>query len=173
MAEPRKRSRPSRIRHRIEAQCETEAEKEALSRRFQRMRELLTPGGARFADNGVVLNTMFDIVEQEFAGQPTPCSSAPPSALSPSMMRNSGETLAVALLYSEKYLANMNNCYVMPCMEGMYSGDDNADDSSLFMCERHALTDLLDGLKAPCSCGMIRSPWTLDSIIQVIYIDSS
>ena len=75
MAEPRKRSRPSRIRHRIETQCETEAEKEALSRRFQKMRELLT-GGARFADNGVVLNTMFDIVEREFAGQPTP--SAPP-----------------------------------------------------------------------------------------------
>ena len=105
MAEPRKRSRPSRIRHRIETQCETEAKKEALSRRFQRMRELLTPGGAHFADNGVVLNTMFDIVEWEFAGQPTP-SSAPPSALSPSMMRNSGETLAVALLYSEKYSAN-------------------------------------------------------------------
>ena len=60
------------------------------------------------------------------------------------------------LLYSEKYSANMKNCYVMPCMEGMYSGDDNADDSSLFMCERHALTDLLDGLEAPCSCGMIR-----------------
>ena len=119
------------------------------------MRELLTPGGARSADNGVLLNTMFDIVEREFVGQPTLSSSAPPSALSPSMMRNSGETLAVALLhYSEKYLANMNNCYVMPCMEGMYSGDD----SSLFMCERHALTDLLDGLKAPCSCGMIRSP---------------
>ena len=102
MAEPRKRSRPSRICHRIETQCETEAEKEALSRRFQRMRELLTPGGARFADNGVVLNAMFDIVEREFAGQPTPCSSAPPSALNPSMMRNSGETLAVALLYIVK-----------------------------------------------------------------------
>ena len=159
MAEPRKRLRPSRICHRIETQCETEAEKEALSRRFQRMHELLTPSGARFADNGILLNTMFDIVEREFAGQPTPSSSAPPSALSPSMMRNSGETMAVALLYySEKYLANMNNCYVMPCMEGMYSGDDNADDSSLFMCERHALTDLLDGLKAPCSCGMICSP---------------
>ena len=63
----------------------------------------------------------------------------------------------------------MNNCYVTPCMEGMYSGDENADDSSLFMCERHALTDLLDGLKAPCSCGMMLSTWTLDSIIQVIY----
>ena len=74
------------------------------------------------------------------------------------------------LLYSKKYSANINNCYVMPCMEGMHSGDDNADDSSLFMCERHALTDLLDILKAPCSCDMIHSPWTLDSIIQVIYI---
>ena len=97
MAEPRKRLCPSRIRHQIKTQCETEAEKEALSRRFQRMCELLTPGGARFADNGVVLNAMFDIVEREFAGQPTP-SSAPPSALRPSMMRNSGETLAVAVI---------------------------------------------------------------------------
>ena len=85
------------------------------------MRELLTPAGARLVDNGVLLNAMFDIMEREFVGQPTPSSSAPLSA--------------VALLYSEKYLANMNNCYVMPCMEGMYSGDDNADDSSLFMCE--------------------------------------
>ena len=98
MAEPRKRLRPSHIRHRIETQCETETEKKALSRRFQRMRELLTPAGARFADNGVLLNAMFDIVEREFAGQPTPSSSALPSALRPSMMRNSGETLAVALL---------------------------------------------------------------------------
>ena len=98
MAEPRKHLRPSHIRHQIQIQCETEAEKEALSRRFQRMRELLTPDGARFADNGVLLNAIFNIVEREFAGQPTPSSSAPPSALSPSMMRNSGETLAVALL---------------------------------------------------------------------------
>ena len=28
----------------------------------------------------------------------------------------------------------------------MYSGDEDVDDSSLFICERHALTDLLDGL---------------------------
>ena len=49
----------------------------------------------------------------------------------------------------------------------MYTGDDSGDDSKLFICERHALTDLLQGLKVPCSCGMASNPWTLDSTIQV------
>ena len=49
----------------------------------------------------------------------------------------------------------------------MYTGDDNSDDSSLFICEQYALTELLDGLKTPCTCGMAKNPWTLDSTIQV------
>ena len=57
--------------------------------------------------------------------------------------------------------------YTALCVLGMYSGDEDVDDSSLFICERHALTDLLDGLKAPCSCGTTCNPWTLDSTIQV------
>ena len=57
--------------------------------------------------------------------------------------------------------------YTALCVLGMYSGDEDVDDSNLFICERHALTDLLDGLKAPCSCGTTRNPWTLDSTIQV------
>ena len=57
--------------------------------------------------------------------------------------------------------------YTALCVPGMYSGDEVVDDSSLFICERHALTDLLDGLKALCSCGTTRNPRTLDSTIQV------
>ena len=64
MTPTQKRSRPPRIRHRIETECETEAE-EALARRLQRMRELLSPDGSRLIDNGSLLNTMFNIVERE------------------------------------------------------------------------------------------------------------
>ena len=63
MAAPRKRSRPSRIRYRIETEFETEEEKEAFCRSFQRMRELLSPSGSVLVDNGTILNAMFDIVE--------------------------------------------------------------------------------------------------------------
>jgi hypothetical protein len=63
---------------------------------------------------------------------------APPASLGPSMMRNSG----------------------------IYTGDDSVDDSKLFVCEWHALTDLLEGLKIPCSCGMSSNPWTVDSAVQ-------
>ena len=52
MASKTKRSRPNRIRHRIETECETEAEKEALARRLDRVRQLLTPPGSRGIDNG-------------------------------------------------------------------------------------------------------------------------
>ena len=51
----------------------------------------------------------------------------------------------------------------------MYGGDDKTDDSKLFICERYALTDLLQGLKSPCSCGMSSSPWALESTVQASY----
>ena len=94
MAAPRKRSHPSRIRHHIETECETEAEKEAFSRRFQRMRELLSPRGSVLVDNGTILNAMFDIVEREVGGQSSTTPQTAQTTLSPSMMRNSGEALA-------------------------------------------------------------------------------
>ena len=89
MASTQKRSRPLRIRHRIETECETEAEKEALTRRLQRVRELLSPDGSRLIDNGTLLNAAFGIVEREYTGRTT---SVQPTTLSPSMMRNSGKT---------------------------------------------------------------------------------
>ena len=49
----------------------------------------------------------------------------------------------------------------------MYCGDSHVDDSKLFICERHAMSDLLEGLKIPCICGMASNPWTLESTIQV------
>ena len=58
-----KRSRPRRIRHRIETKCETESEKEALGRRLERVRQLLTPSGAHQIDNGTLLNAMCGFVE--------------------------------------------------------------------------------------------------------------
>ena len=41
-----------------------------------------------------------------------------------------------------------------------------SDDIKLFICERQALSDLLEGLKTSCSCGMSSNPWALDSTIQ-------
>lgn len=87
MASNQKPPRPRRIRHRIETECESEAEKDALAGRLQRVRELLSPGGSRHLDNASLLNAMFDIVEREVSGQTT---AAAPATLSPSMMRNSG-----------------------------------------------------------------------------------
>jgi hypothetical protein len=59
------------------------------------MRELLSPDGSRLIDNGALLNAMCDIVERDTSGRPT---AAPPASLGPSMMRNSGKSLAVSLL---------------------------------------------------------------------------
>ena len=58
MASLPKRSRPHRIRHRLETECETESEKEALGRRLDRVRQLLTPPGARTIDISTLLNAM-------------------------------------------------------------------------------------------------------------------
>lgn len=96
MALSSKRVRPPRIRHRIETECETEAEKGALATRLQRMRELLTPESSRLVDNGTLLNAMFDIVERQFTGVP---STALTTNLSPSMMRNSGKALSCAVYH--------------------------------------------------------------------------
>ena len=46
MASLPKRSCLRHIRHRLETECETESEKEALGRRLDRVRQLLTPPGA-------------------------------------------------------------------------------------------------------------------------------
>ena len=74
MASKTKRSRPNRIRHRIETECKIEAEKEALAQRLDRVRQLLTPPGSRGIDNGTLLNGMFDIVEREAVeGAPASC----------------------------------------------------------------------------------------------------
>ena len=90
MASLPKRSRPRRIRHRIETECETEAEKEALGRRLDRVRQLLSPG-TRVIDNGTLLNAMFDIVERELSG-PTPQPvAANEQPVTQSLMKSSGE----------------------------------------------------------------------------------
>ena len=47
---------------------------------------------------------------------------------------------------------------------GVYTGDSAPADSHLFI---HTLTDLLDGMKTPCACGMSSHPWIIDSSVQV------
>ena len=153
MAEPRKRSGPSRIHHWIETQCETEAEKEALSRRFQRMRELLTPGGARFANNGVVLNAMFDIVERELRDSPL-------LLLQPHrrhLVLLSWETVGRHWLLLGYIVKSIWLIWITAMLCHAWKGctlETTMLMTVVCLCERHALTDLLDGLKAPCSCGM-------------------
>ena len=43
-----------------------------------------------------------------------------------------------------------------------YTGDSAPTDSHHFICEYHTLTDLLDGMKTPCACGMSTHPWIID-----------
>ena len=200
MASKTKRSRPNRIRHRIETECETEAEKEALARRLDRVRQLLTPPGSRGIDNGTMLNAMFDIVEREAvegapASRPHMASEGQP--LTQSFMRNSGEkvedtyivaTKASSFITCARYKMNQvmhmhmhmhgQGIYTILYMYvrydvstclciGIYTADTTPADSKLFIGEYHALSDLLDGLKTPCSCGMSSHPWVMESVIQV------
>ena len=92
MASLPKRSRPRRIRHRFETECETEAEKEALGRRLDLVRRLLTPPGAGTIDNGTLLNAMCDIVERE-VGRSSPATDDVPGdqPVTQSFMRSSGK----------------------------------------------------------------------------------
>ena len=53
------------------------------------------------------------------------------------------------------------------CMQGVYTGDATTQDQDTFLVERHCLTDLLDGLKSVCCCGMASNPWRLHSFVQV------
>ena len=93
MASKIQRSRPNRIRHRIETECKIEAEKEALAQRLDRVHQLLTPPGSRGIDNGTLLNGMFDIVEREpVKGTPAsyPHMASEGQPLMQSFIKNSG-----------------------------------------------------------------------------------
>ena len=85
--------RSSRIRHRIESECETVAEKDALATSYQRVREQLSPHGSHVYDNSTLLHAMFDIVEQSVVEQPPSATGTATTTHTPSMMRNSGETI--------------------------------------------------------------------------------
>ena len=50
---------------------------------------------------------------------------------------------------------------------GIYTGDVVGGDSCLFVTERHTFNDLVEGLSAPCTCGMARNPWNVESTTQV------
>ena len=40
----------------------------------------------------------------------------------------------------------------------------------LFVTERHTFSDLIDGLSTACTCGMLRSPWEVQSYSTYIFI---
>ena len=50
---------------------------------------------------------------------------------------------------------------------GIFTGDVTADDACMFVTEKHTFSDLVDGLTTPCTCGMSRSSWKIDSTTQV------
>ena len=60
-----------------------------------------------------------------------------------------------------------SSCKVLHYTTGVYTGDTTPDDEAGFLCERSCLADLLEGLKAPCPCGVYNNPWSLDSVVQV------
>ena len=94
-----KRSRPRRIRHRLETECETESEKEVLGRRLDRVRQLLTPPGARTIDNGTLLNVMCDIVEREVGRSSATCDMSDEQPVVQSFMRSSGKLFVFFHVY--------------------------------------------------------------------------
>ena len=104
MASLPKRSRPRRIRHRLETECETESEKEALGRRLDRVRQLLTPPGVRTIDNGALLNAMCDLVERE-VGRSSPATHdvSEDQPITQSFMRSSGTLLVLIDVYMNVY----------------------------------------------------------------------
>ena len=58
-------------------------------------------------------------------------------------------------------------CYEYTTVE-IYTGNDSPrSEPSLFVTEKHCFQDLVSGLGTPCSCGLIRNPWVLESVIQV------
>ena len=52
---------------------------------------------------------------------------------------------------------------------GVFVGDIHPDDSKLFICERHTLADVLNGMTQAYACGMPSHPWILHSAVQACY----
>ena len=66
-----KRSRPMRVRYRLEAECSIEAEKEALTRQIRQVQQLFMPPGYCLMDHAILLNATCDAVEREATQLPT------------------------------------------------------------------------------------------------------
>ena len=145
------------MRSTVEVHFTSGSEEDVFQRRLEHTRQRLMPTGSSTAlDNRSLLEAMFDVVE----GAVPPNSSLPGERASStqSFQRNSGEYLT-----STKVLGNFIAC------KGVYTGDGDAttQDQDTFPVERHCLTDLLDGLKSVCCCGMVSNPWRLHSFVQV------
>lgn len=50
---------------------------------------------------------------------------------------------------------------------GIYTDGASSEEQSLFVTERHCLSDLVEGLTTQCPCGVTRAPWVLESVVQV------
>ena len=66
-----------------------------------------------------------------------------------------------------RYMYSCTIVSTCTCATGVYAGDSTSTDSQLFICEYHALTDLLNGMKTPCTCGVSTHLWIIDSLVQV------
>ena len=67
-----KRSRPLRVRYRLEAECSIEAEKETTTRRILQVQQLFTPPGSCLVDYATLLSATSDAVEREATQLPAP-----------------------------------------------------------------------------------------------------
>ena len=60
---------------------------------------------------------------------------------------------------------------VGPCLTvlfiGIYTGNTNQEEEAAFLTERFCFSDLLEGLKSPCPCGISNNAWVLSSLLQV------
>ena len=165
------RKRPPR--YTLDVHFASEQEKEAFTERLKAVRQLLTPAGSRPIDNCSLLNALFDAAEGAGVLQPTAGGSS-----SKSFMRYNGEYTNNNICSSTKIKAIaiklLPNCtgtdayYEQYATVGIYTGNDSpSSEPSLFVTEKHCFQDLVSGLGTPCSCGMTRNPWVLESVIQV------
>ena len=146
------------LKHSFDVYFSSTDDKDAFVVRLKRVREHFTPPGQKPLSYRKLMLRLLDAAEGSKATQTTDRAAG--------MNRNGGksDSFCGLLLYSlacKWYLQGMS-------LSGIFTEDVTVDDGCLFVTERHSFSDLIDGLSAPCTCGMSSSPCVLESATQVL-----
>ena len=144
-----------RVRYTFDVHFTSLEEKEIFQRRLKGIRELLTPSGCPSIDNNALMNAFMGAIEAETSIVTERNS----SSVTKSFMRNGGRLYQY---FKEPY------SMLTSFFKGVFTDDGCSDDDFLFIAERYRLTDLINGLASPCDCGLTRSPWIIESLVQVL-----